>query len=95
MDVEGEVSGSPTKRQAEVLDFIRAYIAEHKRSPGLREIGDAMGLRSLATIHRHVRGLREKGLVTWRWGCSNTIQVIGACPACGRSECIENQAKSA
>jgi len=52
-----------TKRQREILDYIREFIAEQGYSPRLEEIGAHFGLSSVATVHRHVQHLLEKGVV--------------------------------
>jgi repressor LexA len=53
-----------TKKQAEVLHFIRSYFSEHGYAPSYREIADALGLSSPATVHQHVKALLEKNAIT-------------------------------
>lgn len=86
--------GNPTKRQTAVLEFVRNFISVHQHSPSLEEICAGVGRTSLATIHKHVRGLAEKGLITYRPGHSRTIRPSDGCPFCGR-EFGEEVAKSA
>src|SRR5258707_12663453 len=50
-----------TKRQARVLDFVRSYMDEQGHCPSFEEIGQGIGLSSLATIHKHISTLEEKG----------------------------------
>jgi len=50
-----------TKRQREILDFIRLFIRENGYSPSLEEIGKHFGLSSVATVHKHVQHLVQKG----------------------------------
>lgn len=50
-----------TKRQKEILDFIEKFIKEHDYAPLLKEIRKHFHLNSVATIHEHIVGLREKG----------------------------------
>jgi repressor LexA len=52
-----------TRRQKEVLDYLRAYLDRYGYAPTLREIGHHLGLGSLATVHKHLRQLEEKNLV--------------------------------
>ncbi|NQV89827.1 transcriptional repressor LexA [Candidatus Uhrbacteria bacterium] len=52
-----------TKKQSAVLAFIRTHIEENGYAPSYREIADAFGLSSPATIHGHVQSLVEKGLI--------------------------------
>jgi len=50
-----------TKKQAEVLEYIRLHIEDHGYAPSYREIGEHFGLSSPATVHAHVQALAEKG----------------------------------
>lgn len=52
-----------TKRQRQIFDFINGFIQKHRYSPSLREIGEGAGLSSLATVHKHLRNLEEKGVI--------------------------------
>lgn len=51
------------RRQAQILDFIRQSVENSGYAPTLRQIADAIGVNSLATVHEHVQGLVEKGLL--------------------------------
>lgn len=53
-----------TKKQAEILDFIREYITDHGYAPCYREIADNFTLSSPATVHQHIKTLTEKGFLT-------------------------------
>lgn len=50
-----------TKRQKEILDYIRAYIEQREYAPTLEEIGAQFGLSSPATVYKHVQQLVRKG----------------------------------
>lgn len=50
-----------SKREQDVLDFIRAYRAECGLSPSIREIGEGIGLHSTSSIQKYIRSLTEKG----------------------------------
>src|SRR5919204_94275 len=52
-----------TKRQKQLLDYLRAYIEKHGYAPTLEEIGRHFGLTSLATVHKHLQNLERKGLI--------------------------------
>ncbi len=52
-----------TRRQREIYDFVGAFVAEHGYAPSLEEIGLHFGLRSVATVHKHVAQLVAKGLL--------------------------------
>ena len=52
-----------TKRQSEVLDFIKNFIVSHGYPPTIREIGTALGLSSPATTYTHLSQLEKKGYI--------------------------------
>jgi len=62
-----------TKRQKEVLDFIRTFIEQGGYSPSLEEIGKALGMSSVATVHKHVSHLTEKGLLGRQYNKKRSI----------------------
>lgn len=53
-----------TKRQQQILDYIRACIQEKHYPPSVREIGEAIGLSSPSTVHAHLNALEAKGYIT-------------------------------
>jgi repressor LexA len=66
-----------TPRQAEILAFVTAYAEERGFAPTLQEIGDRFGLSSVATVHKHVRHLVDKGyLRRERRNASRAIEVV-------------------
>lgn len=65
-----------TKKQKEVYDFIETFIEQHGYSPSLDEIARGLGLRSLATVHKHVRNLSEKGALKRAWNRGRSIEVV-------------------
>jgi repressor LexA len=52
-----------TKRQQEILDFIKSYGAEYGYPPTVRDIGKAVGLASSSTVHQHLANLEQLGLL--------------------------------
>lgn len=54
---------SLSKRQAEILDFIKTEIQRKGYPPSVREIGKAVGLSSSSTVHSHLAALERKGYV--------------------------------
>src|SRR5487761_1668634 len=52
-----------TKRQKQLVDFLENYITEHGYAPTLSEVGQYFGLSSLATVHKHLRNLEQKGFI--------------------------------
>jgi repressor LexA len=63
-----------TRRQREVYDFVRGFVAERGYSPSLEEIGAAFGLASVATVHKHVQHLVEKGYLRKAWNRSRSVE---------------------
>jgi repressor LexA len=64
-----------TRRQREVLDVIRRFIDKQGYSPSLEEIGAELGLSSVATVHKHVTLLVEKGYVRRTWNQNRSIEL--------------------
>ena len=52
-----------TKRQEEVLSFLRRFTIKNGYPPSVREIGAAVGLSSSSTVHAHLQSLENKGLI--------------------------------
>jgi repressor LexA len=52
-----------TRRQKQLLDYLRGYIHEHGYAPTLEEIGRHFSLASLATVHKHLQNLERKGVI--------------------------------
>ena len=65
-----------TKRQREILDFLNDFIAEHGYAPSLEEIGRRFGLSSLATVHKHLTNLQQKGFIRRTWNRSRSVEVV-------------------
>jgi repressor LexA len=53
-----------TKRQREIVDYIRDYIAVHKYSPSYREIMKYFGFTSLGSVYKHIAVLKRKGVLS-------------------------------
>lgn len=65
-----------TRRQREIFDFISAFVEEQGYSPSLEEIADHFGLSSVATVHKHVQHLVEKGLLRKAWNRSRSVEPV-------------------
>jgi len=90
MSVTGALDGrafavySPTvltRRQKQVLDFIRAHTRSRGYAPTLAEIRRHLGLGSVATVHKHLRLLQEKGVVRRLPHRSRALEVCEVAPA--------------
>jgi repressor LexA len=64
------------KRQGQILDFIRQYIQSNGSAPTLRQIADAIGVSSLATIHEHLEALEQKNLIKRKKGKNRSIELV-------------------
>ena len=62
-----------SKMQKRVYDYIVRAIGEQGYAPSVREIGDALGLKSPSTVHFHIKHLEEMGLLEKCTGKSRTI----------------------
>lgn len=63
------------KRQRQILDFIKQHIVVTGSAPTLREIAEALGVSSLATVHEHLITLEEKGLIKRKTGKTRAIKI--------------------
>lgn len=63
------------KRQKQVLDYISQYIQANGVAPTLRQIADALGLSSIATVHEHLETLKELGLIERNKGHRRSIEL--------------------
>jgi len=52
-----------SRMQQRVYDYIEESIALHGYAPSVREIGEALGLKSPSTVHFHIKHLQEMGLI--------------------------------
>lgn len=69
-----------TRRQHEVLDVIREFIGGHGYSPSLEEVGSRLGLSSVATVHKHVTLLVDKGYLRRAWNQNRSIELVDPDP---------------
>ena len=65
-----------TKRQREILDFLNEFIEQHGYAPSLEEVGRRFGLSSLATVHKHLTNLQEKGFIKRAWNRSRSVELL-------------------
>jgi repressor LexA len=65
-----------TRRQHEVYEFIRSFVADQGYSPSLEEIAAHLGLSSVATVHKHVQHLVEKGYLQKAWNRSRSVEPV-------------------
>jgi repressor LexA len=65
-----------TRRQRQVYDFISEFVQKHGYSPSFEEIGEGLGLSSLATVHKHISNLEKKALLTRDYNRSRSIDLL-------------------
>ena len=70
-----------TRRQKELLDFLRRYIKRHGYAPSLAEMRVHLRLASLATVHKHLRQLEDKGVIRRLPGRSRALELCAATTA--------------
>ncbi len=64
------------RRQKQILDFISQYIQKNGFSPTLRQIANALGVKSLATVHEHLQSMIEKGVIKKFKGTVRGIEIV-------------------
>ena len=52
-----------TKMQQKIYDYIAQTLAQRGYPPSVREIGDAVGLKSPSTVHFHLKHMEEMGVI--------------------------------
>jgi repressor LexA len=67
-----------TKRQREILDYLNEFIEQHGYAPSLEEIGRRFGLSSLATVHKHLTNLQDKGFIKRAWNRSRSVELVAS-----------------
>ena len=65
-----------TDAQNELYDWIKDYMKEYRHSPSIRQMMEAMGLKSPAPIQSRLKHLQEKGYISWQEGKARTLQVV-------------------
>lgn len=70
------VKNDLTSKQMEILEFIKKKLEQDGYPPSVREIGEAVGLRSSSTVHMHLSKLEEKGYIRRALCKSRAIEVV-------------------
>ena len=65
-----------TKRQREILDYLTEFIQQRGYAPSLEEIGRRFNLSSLATVHKHLTNLEDKGFIRRAWNRSRSVEIV-------------------
>lgn len=67
-----------TEAQQELYDWLGEYIRSYQHSPSIRQMMDAMGLKSPAPVQSRLEHLRNKGYIQWSEGQARTIRLTQA-----------------
>jgi len=65
-----------TQAQNELYGWIKEYMKNFQHSPSIRQMMQAMGLKSPAPIQSRLKHLQEKGYISWQEGKARTLQLI-------------------
>ena len=72
----GISSSDLTQAQNELYGWIKNYMKDFKHSPSIRQMMEAMGLKSPAPIQSRLKHLQEKGYISWQEGKARTLQIV-------------------
>tara|TARA_Y100001978_G_scaffold201916_1_gene221442 strand:+ start:2674 stop:3294 length:621 start_codon:yes stop_codon:yes gene_type:complete len=65
-----------TDAQNELFEWIKDYLKEFQHSPSIRQMVEAMGLKSPAPIQSRLKHLQEKGYISWQGGKARTLKIL-------------------
>ncbi len=65
-----------TQAQNELYAWIKEYMKNFQHSPTIRQMMQAMGLKSPAPIQSRLKHLQEKGYISWQEGKARTLQIV-------------------
>ncbi len=62
--------------QNELYVWIKKYMRDFQHSPSIRQMMQAMGLKSPAPIQSRLKHLQQKGFISWQEGKARTLQIV-------------------
>ena len=62
--------------QKELYEWIKSYMKDFHHSPSIRQMMQAMGLKSPAPIQSRLKHLQQKGFISWQEGKARTLQIV-------------------
>ena len=65
-----------TEAQNELYGWIKDYMKDFQHSPSIRQMMQAMGLKSPAPIQSRLKHLQKKGYISWQEGKARTMQLV-------------------
>ena len=69
-----------TGAQNELLNWIQNYVSDFNHSPSIRQMMNAMNLKSPAPIQSRLKHLQDKGYISWQEGKARTLQLVNQIP---------------
>ncbi len=70
------ISNALSDAQNELFEWIKDYVNKFNHSPSIRQMMNAMGLKSPAPIQSRLKHLQEKGYISWQEGKARTLQLV-------------------
>ena len=70
-----------TKRQQQVLDFLKEWMSSNSYPPTVREIADGLNLSSPSTVQAHLTQLEHKGYIRRGGSKSRSLELVEDCDA--------------
>ena len=67
-----------SKMQQKIYDFIESFVQDQGYPPSVREIGDAVGLKSPSTVHFHLKHLEELGVLQKSAGKGRALALVAS-----------------
>jgi len=74
--LESSTECNLTQAQSELFKWIKDYIRDFQHSPSIRQMMNAMGLKSPAPIQSRLKHLQDKGYISWQEGKARTLQIV-------------------
>jgi len=68
--------GNLTEAQDELYQWIKKYLKDFQHSPSIRQMMEAMRLKSPAPIQSRLKHLQDKGYIKWQEGKARTLQIV-------------------
>tara|TARA_Y100001978_G_C23690705_1_gene434627 strand:+ start:121 stop:738 length:618 start_codon:yes stop_codon:yes gene_type:complete len=69
-------SNNLTDAQNELYAWIKNYMRDFQHSPSIRQMMEAMGLKSPAPIQSRLKHLQDKGYISWQEGKARTMHIV-------------------
>ena len=74
--MKSSIDNNLTDAQNELYRWIKDYMKNFQHSPSIRQMMQAMGLKSPAPIQSRLKHLQEKGYISWQEGKARTMQIV-------------------